>query len=297
MIPWRALLMPLGSIACATAVFSAGALEHVTRDVHRLATCQRIGNKLTSVSAERCLASGLEPGAGWSVEGAPILVREFRPAPTTTEPSGRVLLIAGIHGDEFTAVSVAFGWMKLLETSTDRRIHWRLAPASNPDGLLRLPSERTNAHGVDLNRNFPSPDWHRETREYWVRRTGRNPRRYPGPSPLSEPETRWIARQIGAFHPDVIVSVHAPHRGVDIDGPMEAPPRLGSLDARTLGSYPGSLGRFAGVHSRIPVITIELPSAGALPVDNEQREIWRDLLAWLDEHLSSVRADGSVARR
>jgi hypothetical protein len=49
-----------------------------------------------------------------------------------------------------------------------------------------------------------------------------------------------------------------------------------------LGVYPGSLGNYAGLDKQIPVVTLELPSAGILPNEEQIRVMWRDLVAWLD---------------
>ena len=248
------------------------------------ATCRRIGNKLGSVSFEECMDVGLELSGAEAVSSTPILVKEYPPLDTRAA-RGRVLLIGGIHGDEYSSVSVVFKWMRILNRFHSGLFHWRISPLMNPDGLLRKKSQRMNANGVDLNRNFPSPNWHEETRDYWVRRTSSNPRRYPGEDPLSEPESRWLSDEIDRFEPDVIVSVHAPHGVLDFDGPPEAPKRFGSLHLNLLGTYPGSLGRYAGVHKEIPVVTIELERAGTMPSLEEQRQIWLDLVRWLKTRL------------
>ncbi len=254
-------------------------------ELERLETCRRIGGKLGSVSVEQCLDAGLQHSGAWSNEGTPILYRDYPRLPSR-EPLGRVLLIGGIHGDEYSSVSITFRWMSVLQKYHTGMFEWRIVPLLNPDGLLRKRSQRMNASGVDLNRNFPSPNWEAESRDYWVRRTSRNPRRYPGPAALSEPESRWLAQQIDDFAPDVIVSVHAPHSIVDYDGPAAAPEKLGSLYLKLLGTYPGSLGRYAGVHRDIPVVTIELASAGTMPSAQEQRHIWIDLVQWLKKKLA-----------
>src|SRR3546814_15121339 len=99
---------------------------------------------------------------------------------------------------------------------------------------------------------------------YWEQRTRRDPRRYPGPSALSEPETRWLLQQSEDFQPDAIVSVHAPYGVLDYDGPDEPPTRFGYLHMHQLGPYPGSLGNHAGVNLGLSVITPELPLAGIM---------------------------------
>jgi len=253
-------------------------------EVQRLELCDRIGAKLGSVDSTECRRIGLAHSLAWSVEGAPILFRDYLRLPGRV-PLGRVLLVGGIHGDEYSSVSIVFKWMAILNKFHSGLFEWRFAPLLNPDGLLRPRSQRMNSNGVDLNRNFPSPNWEAESSDYWIRTTSRNPRRYPGPEALSEPESRWLAQQIEAFSPDVIVSVHAPHSIVDFDGPAPAPEKLGSLYLKLLGTYPGSLGRYAGVHKEIPVVTIELPSAGVMPSATEQRGIWTDLVRWLRKHL------------
>lgn len=242
--------------------------------------CKRIGGKLGSVSSEECRSRPLFAAGGLSVQGAPILVAEYPPLPPK-EPLGRILLLGGIHGDEYSSVSVVFKWLAMLDRNHSGLFHWRVVPLLNPDGLLRGKSQRTNDRGVDLNRNFPSLNWQEETKDYWIRRTGSNPRRFPGPAPLSEPESSWFYQEIGRFRPDVIVSVHAPSHVVDYDGPKDPPAKLGPLYLDLMGTYPGSLGRFAGVLMALPVVTIELPSAGIMPTPAEQTRIWNDLIRYL----------------
>ena len=55
-----------------------------------------------------------------------------------------------------------------------------------------------------------------------------------------------------------------------------------------MGTYPGSLGRYAGIHLGLPVITIELPSAGIMPSRDDQRRMWVDLVAWLQAEPEAV---------
>lgn len=248
-------------------------------------TCELIGERLGSVGVRQCLDSGLQIGGGASVSGLPLLYRDYA-ATSQREPPKRVLMIGGIHGDELSSISVVFKWMDRLEHSRFQPLHWRVAPCTNPDGLLLQPSTRVNARGVDLNRNFPSADWERAALTYWTRRTGSDPRRYPGPSALSEPETRWLVDQIEAFQPDAIVSVHAPYGVLDFDGPQEPPERFGYLHLHQLGTYPGSLGNYAGVNRGLPVITLELPHAGIMPTAQQWQRIWADMLTWLDERLT-----------
>ena len=243
--------------------------------------CQRIGNKLGSVDYAECIDRKLLTTDGNSVLGAPILYKEYPPLPEKRLPLGRVLLIGGIHGDEYSSVSIVFKWMRTLDKYHSGMFHWHIIPLLNPDGLLRRNSQRMNENNVDLNRNFPMHDWENSTRDYWINTTYRDPRLFPGLGPLSEPESKWLVQEIDAFQPDVIVSVHAPHALVDYDGPKDGPHKLGKLYLQLIGTYPGSLGNYAGVQRKIPVVTIELPYAGIMPTAGEISGIWSDLVKWL----------------
>jgi len=242
--------------------------------------CKKISNKLGSVRMRDCQGKGLDYAGGESVKGMPILVKEYPPV-EGKNPLSRVLVIGGIHGDEYSSVSIVFKWMNILNRHHSGLFHWKMVPVMNPDGLLRKKSQRMNDRGVDLNRNFPTPNWRAESHKYWIHKTKRNPRRYPGPAPLSEPESQWLAGYIEEFKPDVIVSVHAPYGILDFDGPNSAPNSFGKLHLSLLGTYPGSLGNYAGKHQSLPVVTVELPYAGIMPTRSEISHIWVDLVRWL----------------
>lgn len=272
----------LGSLLLVSALAAAEALAQPPGQSTVQSLCAEIAAKLASVSPGEC-DNGLRLTGALSVRGKPIVYRDYAP-PTGTEAHARVLLIGGIHGDEYSSVSIVFKWMNRLNKDYAGGFHWRIVPLLNPDGLLQRHSQRTNAHGVDLNRNFLTRYWYSRTQQYWIDHTRRNPRRYPGPHPLSEPESRWLAGEIREFRPDVIVAVHAPYGVLDFDGPHTPPKRLGHLHLNLLGTYPGSLGNYAGVERDIPVLTIELPHAGTMPSASQVSAIWLDLNGWLGRH-------------
>ena len=229
-----------------------------------------------------CEKSGLAPTGAESHGKYPIMMRSVPMTGPATGRPVRILLIGGIHGDELTSVSIVFQWLDMLSMPAARRYYWHIAPLMNPDGFFASTPKRVNAHGVDLNRNFPTPGWSQDAKVYWARKTRSDPRRFPGTAPLSEPESRWLHEEIKRFKPDVIFSVHAPFGVLDFDGPHNPPDRFGRLHLNRIGVYPGSLGNYGGINLNIPVVTIELPNARTMPQKEEVQRIWQDMLAWIE---------------
>ena len=269
--------------------------------------CARLAPEVPGVDLRGCRASGLVAGAGRSVQGVPLWTHDVLPAKGA--PRFKVLLLGGIHGDELASVTLVFDWIARSQSvqaaamphaakaapPTIADVAWRFVPLLNPDGLLHSPSTRVNAHGVDLNRNFPTADWARDAQPYWIKRTKKDPRRFPGPQPLSEPESRWLLQQIDEFHPDLIVSVHAPYGLLDFDGPPPAPRRLGSLQLDPVGVYPGSLGNYGGLVKNVPVMTLELKNARAVP-PRELAAMWSDLQRWINQQMINPGVQASAQR-
>jgi murein peptide amidase A len=246
------------------------------------AFCQEAVKRMPNVNMALCARAQLTPTAARSVLGRPIFQRDV----ISPNPRLKVLVIGGIHGDELSASALSLHWIEHA-MQTPSNVHWRFVPLMNPDGLLQEVPKRINARGVDLNRNFPTPNWDKEAPMYWKDRTKNDPRRYPGPKPLSEPESRWLFEEMERWKPNLIVSIHAPYGVLDFDGPTSPPQRLGRLYLDQVGIFPGSLGNYGGVHKKVPVVTIELPSAIRTPQEAEMRQMWLDLLRWMGERLGA----------
>ena len=271
--------------------------------------CDELVARLPNVDRTLCNAASLQATGARSAKGRSLWARDVRDvrdvrddAPvslnslnSTKPPSKavlRVLVIGGIHGDELSSASVALHWLRLAgqpPADMTPAVHWRFIPALNPDGLFSQPPRRVNANGVDLNRNFPTPNWDRDAKTYWEKRTNKDPRRYPGVKPLSEPESAFLYEQMQSFKPQLIVSIHAPYGVLDFDGPVKGsyvpPSKLGRLYLDQVGIFPGSLGNYGGVHKGIPVVTVELPNSTRTPLDAEMRQMWLDLLRWTNERI------------
>jgi hypothetical protein len=191
-------------------------------------------------------------GIGRSVQGRPVTVATF---PGVGQP---VLIIGGIHGNEPTSAVVA----RKLTAHLELHPHDGGGPTvmilaeANPDGLLT--GRRTNANGVDVNRNFPARNWRRF----------KHPLFDNGPSPASEPETQAILAAIEEMRPGRIVSIHSidgDKHCNNYDGPAEwlaaLMSRFNGYPVRPTMGYPtpGSLGSWAGADQQIPIVTLELP--------------------------------------
>jgi protein MpaA len=126
---------------------------------------------------------------GRSVEGRPIEAVE------RGTPGGRVVLVIGvIHGDEPAGLAVVD---RLEAAPIPAGIDLWLVPSMNPDG--QAAHRRTNAHLVDLNRNFP---------RRWAPLDQPGQPEYAGPAPASEPETRSIVALISLLRPQLVIWYH-----------------------------------------------------------------------------------------
>jgi protein MpaA len=133
---------------------------------------------------------------GSSVDGRPIMLRQFGdPA-----RSGKLLVFGCIHGDECGASGIE-PVSALSGGCPDPSADIYLVPNLDPDGAAD--GSRLNGRGVDLNRNFPAG---------WRAREERGDPEYPGPRPLSEPETRLAARIVRSVRPEATIWFHQ-HRG------------------------------------------------------------------------------------
>jgi len=142
------------------------------------ALCREIGNKLGSVAVNDCNKQQLQFADGFAVNNRVLTKRDFVPE-DLSEPASRIMIMGGIHGDEYPSISIMF---------------------------------------------------------------------------------------------------------------------IGHLHIHQLGVYPGSLGNYGGLDLGIPVITLELPSAGIMPSRAQIENMRVDLNDWLSDKapgLTESRRQGS----
>ncbi len=202
-------------------------------------------------------AAGQTDLLGRSAEG-----REIRSIRVGDPAAPVKLLVVGvIHGNERAGVAVT---RQLRSSRPPPGVELWLVDDLNPDGSAA--GTRQNGRGVDLNRNFP---------RRW--RAGGRPfdTYYPGPRPLSEPESRIAHGLISRIRPEVTVWYHQALRLVVRGGGDPLLERLyarrSGLPWRRLGPLPGTA--IGWQNSRLPGTTgmvVELPR-GRLPRDGVRR--------------------------
>lgn len=126
---------------------------------------------------------------GRSVQGRPIMAIE------RGTPGGRRVLVVGvIHGDEDAGLGIVD---RLLRAPVPEGIDLWVVPTMNPDGTAL--GQRTNADGVDLNRNFPY---------HWGPIAEPGDWQYAGTGPASEPETAAMVGFVSLLRPEIGIWYH-----------------------------------------------------------------------------------------
>ena len=157
------------------------------------------------------LVNGPKPVViGFSVEGHPLEVYTFG------QGELKDMIIGGIHGGyEWNTIALADQLIKYVNDNPDvipSDVTLYILPDMNPDGDARSHDEwgRVNAHGVDLNRNFPigwSSAWNR-TGCYDLTLTT------SGNGPGSEPETRLVMNFIATHKINALIDYHSAGLGI-----------------------------------------------------------------------------------
>lgn len=181
---------------------------------------------------------------GLTADGRPITVVETG----DFDSPDKLLVVGCIHGNECAGTAIA---ARLSHGHPPRELDLWIVPDLNPDGAAA--GVRTNAHGVDLNRNFPL-GWQPLAGVY-----------YSGPHPLSEPESRAVAKLILTVRPRLSIWFHQHLDVVDESGGnLNLERRFAALTGMRLVHLTREPGSVVGWENRqIPAGTafvVELPA-------------------------------------
>lgn len=171
-----------------------------------------------------------------------------------------ILLIAAMHGDENETTVVLSEALRRIPAGAIKN---PVILSTNPDGALQ--GTRSNARGVDLNRNWPTANW--SSKPVYHKDHGGTVQDISlssGESAGSEAETRALLDCVKRLQPRTVISLHAPLACVE--DPQATP--LAHWVATQVGlplvpdvgyATPGSFGTWSAEHD-INIITWELPS-------------------------------------
>ena len=163
----------------------------------------------------------------------------------------KLLIIGVFHGDEPQGEYFINSYLKQGKPEGKNSLYF--IPRLNFNNV------RQNKNAVDLNRNFPTKNWVLgEKNDY-----------YGGDKPNSEAETQFLVKLIDENKFDAIITIHAPYKTVNYDGPAE---NLAEQISDFLG-YPTS--------SDIPTITIEIDEEENIELLNNK---FSRLFDWLKDN-------------
>ncbi|HEX6666647.1 MAG TPA: M14 family zinc carboxypeptidase [Solirubrobacterales bacterium] len=217
------------------------------------------------------LAAPVAPAAerelfGRSVEGRPLIAVHSG----NSHAAVSVLVIGAIHGDEAAGMRIA---RRLVAAGAPHGVDLWVVPSLNPDGVTA--HTRGNAHGVDLNRNWPFG---------WRPLDGGE---YSGPRALSEPESRAGRRLIQRIRPDLTIWFHQPFGLVDASGNQPWVERrfadlVGLPFSHLPGRYPGSASRWQNhAFPQSTAFVVELPATVSTALSRRASAAVRTLAAEL----------------
>lgn len=181
---------------------------------------------------------------------------------TTNKNYNKTILIVGVfHGEEPQGNYLINEYLKTDLSKIKNKLV--IVPCLNPDGMSK--NQRQNANGIDLNRNFPTKNWEITNKKEY----------FGGYEPASEIETKFMIEILENYKFDAILSIHAPFKIVNYDGPAkDLAEKISKITGYSVQGdigypTPGSFGNYAGVERNIPTITLELPE------DISNEELWK----------------------
>ncbi|MGI8414989.1 MAG: M14 family zinc carboxypeptidase [Nakamurella sp.] len=188
---------------------------------------------------------------GVSVQGRPITAYQVG------DPSAvyRAVVLGSMHGfSEQAGQSVT---LAIRSMPIPAGLDLWVIDTINPDGNAL--QQRGNAHGVDLNRNWPNR-WQSIAPSTFDTH-------YSGPAPLSEPETVAMYHFLRQVHPNRLVSMHQPLDGVDSTDGGRRDPQFRDALSVNLGIPVAALTCFGGCHGSMTGYLTNYSSTAAITVE------------------------------
>ncbi len=158
----------------------------------------------------------------------------------------KILIVGVFHGDEPQGEFFINEYLKKDYQNSKNALFF--IPRLNSN------NKRVNKNGVDLNRNFPTKNWCQTQKDDY----------FGGKNPASEEETKFLVDLIEKNKFDAILTLHAPYKIVNYDGPaLELAQEISKITRYPVQAdigYPtaGSFGTYCGVERNIPTITLEV---------------------------------------
>ena len=300
---WAKIEYEFGKFGWISLDYARRALEvKEVKNISLTQFCAKVDTELKKLGWKDISCHSDDWQSNWySEKGQPLIYKVFGDESSTHT----TFLVCSVHSDEETTYH-CFRFMELLRSNPEL-IQQRLVliPLLNPDGFFSHPRTRTNANGVDLNRNLPTKDWATLAHRQWKWSYQQNPRYNPGKAAGSEKENQFLVSLILKYKPDKIVSLHSPLDFIDLDymdkreGDKEllAVRKRAWFQAKSFAeqsgtrfrdyrTFPGSLGRF-GDEWKIPIYTLELPEKPGSKAFNEFERFKSAMLELFNTNLST----------
>jgi predicted deacylase len=217
---------------------------------------------------------------GASVQGRAIIGYRFGSGPNV------ILFNGNLHGNEINSQRLLSAWMDEIEGTPGRIPAGKsivVIPSSNPDGAAA--NTRTNAHNVDLNRNFPANNWKSSVKMP----SGETLDTGGGVSALSEPESSALATYIGSLAPRFVVSYHSKGNVVvandagnawNLTQTYSSKSGYGAQNGSTIGNFfdydtTGALEDWLADKKGIPAILVELSTRENDEFNRNKNAMWQ----------------------
>lgn len=228
---------------------SVGSVHHSASSLHR------VGHKAAPQTDKQVRRRVV---LGHSVDGRAITATEIG----DPDSPAHTLIVGCIHGNEPAGIAIA---KALAAGPAPHEASLWVITDLNPDGVAA--GTRGNAHGVDLNRNFPY---------LWQPLGPPGSLDYAGPRPLSEPESKLASALVQRLRPRLTIYYHQ-HLDVvdDSQGPRSIERRYAhavGMPLRPLTDYPGSAVGWQDHLLGPTAFVVELP-AGALGKQEVQAHV------------------------